>query len=75
MKITLESTSQIVQFNGIECRVWEGETESGIPLTAFIPRVAVQREQDTSQFERELQERPQPGVRVPAVGWPPRMAL
>lgn len=36
MKITLESTSQIVQFNGVNCRVWEGQTESGIPLHAFI---------------------------------------
>lgn len=70
MKITLESTTQIVQFDGIEARVWEGETESGIKLTAFITRVAVDKDDDVEQFQRELKEQ-----RVPTVYWPLRMVL
>jgi hypothetical protein len=73
MKIKLESTSQIVELNGIECRVWEGTTESGVPLTAFIPRVAVHRDHDPSQFERELTEQREP--RAGVTFWPLRMVL
>ncbi len=44
MKITIESTSKIVTVetrNGpIQARVWQGETESGIPVHAFITRIA-----------------------------------
>lgn len=41
MKITLESTSKIVELNGVPARVWEGKSESGIPCHAFITRIAV----------------------------------
>jgi len=67
MKITLESTSQIVQMGGAECRVWEGTTESGIALTAFIGRVAVKADEDCAQFIEELKEQ-----RPPTVVWPAR---
>lgn len=70
MKITLESTSQIVQFNGISCRVWEGATESGVRVHAFIPRVAVLAGDDSSELERELKEQ-----RPPSVVWPLGMVL
>jgi hypothetical protein len=73
MKIKLESTSQIVELDGIECRVWEGTTEGGVPLTAFIPRVAVHRDHDQSQFERELTEQREPRASGPV--WPARMVL
>lgn len=70
MKITLESTSQVVHVDGVEARVWEGKTESGIPLTAFITRVAVAVEDDCRQFEDELKSQ-----RAPTVYWPLRMVL
>ena len=70
MKITIESTSQIVQFDGIEARVWEGETESGIKVIAFITRLSVDENEDCEQFERELKQ-----TRKPSVYWPLRMAL
>jgi hypothetical protein len=73
MKIHLESTGQIVEFNGIPCRVWEGKTEGGVRLTAFITRVAVDRAEDSSQFERELIEQPEP--RPAGTIWPARMVL
>ena len=72
MKITLESTGQIVELNGTPCRVWEGTTAAGVKLTAFIVRVAVDRAHDSTQFERELLETPQP---KPTEAWPLRMVL
>lgn len=62
MKMTIESTTHIVKVNGIDCRVWEGETARGIKVQALIPRVAVRNGQDTSQFEAELKEQAAPST-------------
>jgi len=60
MKVTLESTTKIVELtlNGqtLPARIWEGTTEHGIPCHAYITRIAVHQDLDASQFERELQE-------------------
>lgn len=56
MKITIESTTRLVELDGVPARVWEGHTESGIPVIAFVTRLAVRDDHDTSQFDRELQE-------------------
>jgi hypothetical protein len=59
MKVTLESTDKLVtiRVNSVDvpARLWEGETESGIRCHAFITRIAVHQDLDSSQFERELQ--------------------
>ena len=64
MTITIHSTSQITKFNGIDCRVWEGETDKGIKLHAFIPRVCAKADQDLTDFERDLQEHQPPTVAI-----------
>ncbi len=72
MRITIESTSQIVDLNGVPARIWEGHTETGIPVHAFLTRIAVAQEADEAQFQRELTEcrapsrevRPYPGRMV-----------
>lgn len=56
MKITIESTDKIVELNGVPARVWEGETESGIPIHCFITRLVVHKDEDVEQFEQELME-------------------
>lgn len=57
MKLTLQSTTKIVNLNNIPCRVWEGETESGIKCHAFISRVAIDKnEPNTDEFVNELHE-------------------
>jgi len=60
MKVTLESTDKVVEVvtaNGVvPARLWEGTTESGIQCHAFITRIAVHKNDDASQFERELLE-------------------
>lgn len=73
MKITIESTSKIVLANGIQCRVWEGQTESGIKVECLIPRIAARKGQDLSQFEKELEECSPPSAEASA--FPLRMIL
>jgi hypothetical protein len=73
MKITIESTEKIVFLDGFQCRIWEGETESGIKLHAYIPRVAAAPDQDLTQFEKELKEQRKPSPEIQAI--PLRMIL
>ena len=77
MKVTLESTAQIVEVNGVPARVWDGTTESGIPVSVLVTRVAVERTQDTAQFEAELSECKAPkAVPFDTDGpWPARLVL
>jgi hypothetical protein len=58
MTITLRSTAKVVGLliNGVEvpARVWEGETAAGIRCHAFISRIGVHEDLDSSEFDREL---------------------
>jgi hypothetical protein len=51
MKMTIESTTRIVNADGIDCRVWEGVSERGVRVQVLVPRIAAQDGQDLSQFE------------------------
>ena len=73
MKITIESTTKIVTLDGVACRIWEGETEHGVKIHCFIPRVAAEPSQDLRQFEAELQEQRPPSFEIEAI--PLRMIL
>jgi hypothetical protein len=80
MKITIENTTKIVELNvasggrsTIPARIWEGHTESGIPVHCYVTRIAVKDGLDTSQFERELQEMKPPSAELEAI--PLRMII
>lgn len=60
MKLTIHNTDKITKLNGVPARIWEGQTESGIPVHCYITRVAVDKDADTTEFEKELQETPAP---------------
>jgi hypothetical protein len=63
MRMQIESTDKIVTFNGIPMRCWEGATEAGVPVVAFIARVAVpegRKADDYVTFQRELKETRKP---------------
>jgi len=72
MKITIQSTSEIVQIrtaefaDSIACRLWEGKTESGIKVQCLIPRIAALQTENLEEFERELQkmQAPSEGIRA-----------
>jgi hypothetical protein len=57
MKITIESTDEIVTIDGVECRHWKGTTENGTPCEVFVHRIAV-RDDAKDAFDRELREKP-----------------
>jgi hypothetical protein len=73
MKVILESTDKIVHLNGVPARVWQGRTDDGVECHAFITRIAVDKDADVTQFERELQshEPPRPELTV----YPMRVVL
>ena len=78
MKITIESTTKIVTLlvNGhaVDARVWQGASESGVPVHAFVIRIAPEVPKDdpridelTAQFERELTRRADPRPTVETI--------
>lgn len=77
MIVRLESTTKIVELKTPEgvvpARIWEGETESGIKVHAYVTRIAVSEEADTAQFDRELRACRVPSVEVQAI--PMRLVL
>lgn len=73
MKITIESTKKIVRVDGVEARIWEGRTESGIPVRCYVTRIATPASADNSEFVRELEEHRAPSPEVQAI--PARLAL
>ena len=80
MKITIESTEKMVEIaNGgdtVPARVWDGKTDAGVPVIAFITRISPRiplndpRQQD---FQRELKETRAPSADTQAI--PLRMIL
>lgn len=78
MKITIHNTSHITKLEtptgDVPARVWEGTTESGIPVHCYITRLAPTIPVDDprqAEFVRELQEQEPPTV----PGIPLRMIL
>lgn len=77
MRVTLENTDKIVDLvvNGamVKARVWEGTTAAGIRCHAFITRIAVHKDDNASEFERDLLEQATPTADVAAI--PARLIL
>lgn len=77
MKVHLQSTDKVVELvvNGVAvpARVWEGVTENGVPLHAFVTRVAVLNRLDHAEFERDLLEQRAPSAAAAAI--PARLVL
>jgi hypothetical protein len=66
MKITIESTDKIVELEiggaRVPARVWEGQTEAGVPVLAFITRISPQTHDREAHetFARKLSETRKP---------------
>jgi hypothetical protein len=74
MKLIIESTTKTVELrvNGadVPARIWEGHTESGVPVHVYITRVAVAEGLALTQyaeFERELAEQRKPSFEVGSI--------
>jgi hypothetical protein len=87
MRITIESTDKLVELLvpvsntedglltvAVEARVWQGETDSGIPVQVYVTRIAAEiPESDpkidelTAQFTAELKRTATPRPTVAAI--------
>lgn len=77
MKIILTSTTKVVSLvvdgASVPARIWEGHTDSGIPIHAYVTRIAAAEGLDHSQFERELESCAKPTPAIEAI--PMRLIL
>jgi hypothetical protein len=84
VKITIETTSRIVllEIDGrtVPARIWQGQTESGIPVHCYVTRIVPEiHETDpridelTAEFERELKREATPRATLGPI--PLRMIL
>lgn len=68
MNVQLHSTEKIVHINNVPARIWEGITESGIKVHAYITRIAIDKDEPNSeQFDMELQEHQPPSIEIEAI--------
>lgn len=56
MKIEIENTTKMIKINGVPARIWEGKTETGIPVRCFVSRIVAESKFDLLQFDRELEQ-------------------
>lgn len=75
MRITIESTTKLVEVNGVPARIWEGVTDSGVPVHCLITRVMVDRADDTGQFDAELGAEHRPPRNADIEAYPMRLLL
>lgn len=76
MKLTIESTPKLVEVNGVPARLWEGTSDTGVPVHCFITRVAVPMGAPAdalARFAAELTEHRAPSEAVAAI--PLRLVL
>jgi len=83
MQVELTSTSKVVTFEidgaAVPARIWEGRSERGLPVMAFITRITPARphEQltpgDLAELEHDLAEQQPPSAVAAAI--PMRMFL
>ncbi len=64
MKIKMTSTDKKTEIDGVEVRLWEGRTESGVKCKVFVHTIAADSGDDSSQFDLELKEKLPPGSMV-----------
>lgn len=65
MQITIESTSKTVTLDGVPARIWEGTTERGTRVVAFVTRLTPM-DDDPAEFERDLERVRPPSADVQA---------
>jgi len=59
MKIELVNTDEIVEVKGVPTRMWEGTTERGTRIYAFIALIGARDRADDKSLGAELKLRPQ----------------
>jgi hypothetical protein len=65
MKLILESTDQILEYEGMPVRVWHGQTAAGARVIALIARVGFDADAVTLEAEAALLRLPELPVPSP----------
>jgi hypothetical protein len=60
LKMTIESTDELVELDDVAFRVWYGQTDRGDKLVAFVHRVAFATATEVAQYEEWLKAMPHP---------------
>lgn len=60
MKMTIESTNITTRIDDVPVRMWEGVTPTGVRCKVFIHRIAVNANEDSAEFDRQLREQLEP---------------
>jgi hypothetical protein len=62
VRILIHPTADIVEVDGVECRLWAGKTFGGVPVEVYVRLIQVEDERNLSRFNRELAEQDPPEV-------------
>lgn len=62
MQIQIKATEKLTKMDGVPVRLWEGVTAGGVKCKVFVHCIAVHNLDDTSQFEKELEEQMPPAA-------------
>lgn len=72
MKVEIEPTGTIVVFEGVHCRVWQGQTDGGVRVELLVARLA---STSTDPRDHEAIASELVAQRTPAIDWPRMVAL
>lgn len=77
MIVRLESTTKTVELRTadgtVPARIWQGFTDAGVQVHAYITRIACPIEEDRSEFEADLDRHADPRPEIMAI--PLRLVL
>jgi hypothetical protein len=77
MRITLWPTTKIVELETatgrVPARIWEGTTDAGIAVHAFITRIGVDERENQAAFQQALEHQDPPSAAIAA--YPLRLVL
>jgi hypothetical protein len=75
MRIILDSTAKVIDLNGVPTRIWEGCSEDGVPVHAYVSLISPQTvfADELRAFDRDLEASPPPSPAADAI--PARLVL
>lgn len=60
MKLSIEMSDELANIDGVECRIWNGHADNGVPVRVYVHRVAVPLGEVMKAFDDELLTRRPP---------------
>jgi hypothetical protein len=54
VKLSIEMSDELVSVDGVQCRIWNGHADNGVPVRVYVHRVAVPLGEPMKAFDEEL---------------------